>query len=360
MTGSTAQLPFPTASVTHAFREPTDIFAATGNEPVLLELISTNAFQRLKGIRFLGAIDYCRIPRPNGKLGATRFSRYEHSLGVMQLAVQYCSTREVSPSQRRLICTAALLHDIGHPPLSHSIEPLFKEAIELDHHKASEEIICGRVFLGEEVLFILKHHGVDIEMLLALISGKLKDFDGFFDGPINFDTIEGILRCHNYQRSTPAAGNPTAVTKAAIRRRQESDRDVIDEFWKLKDLVYKNLINSSEGILSDFACKLYLRRSIGLIDEELYYSTEKRLFSIFPRLRELLTSGEYQSFVACSNTAPLYYTDRNYFVDPRGNFFMWEDELRYKQTRCKRVLEIQEEPELAKVKTVAVVKGGIA
>ena len=340
MTGSSAQLPFPASSVTHAFRAPTDLCAATGNEPLLLELIGSRAFQRLKDIRFLGAIDYCQIPRPNGRPGVTRFSRYQHSLGVMQLAIQYCSARELSPTQRVLMCTAALLHDIGHPPLSHSIEPLFKEILGIDHHKASEDIICGRVSLGKDVYSILTRHAVNVDALLATISGATNDFEGFFDGPINFDTIEGILRCHNYRRGILGTHSPTVVMRAAIRRQQNSDRDIVDEFWRLKNFVYKNIINSPEGILSDFVCDLFLRRNHKIVNRELFFSTEKRLFELYPGLRKLLTSGTYKRYIARTFTAPIYFTERCYFVDLDGDFFGWKDDTRYKQTRCRRILDI--------------------
>ena len=79
----------------HDFRGPTNLPAATGNDRLLMELIETPAVQRLKEIRFLGAIDYRRVRRPNGKPGAIRYTRYQHSLGVMHLALRYCLKRRV-------------------------------------------------------------------------------------------------------------------------------------------------------------------------------------------------------------------------------------------------------------------------
>ena len=159
MTVLSAQLDISTPPVIHGFREPTDLLAATDKDPLLMELIDTQAFQRLKDIRFLGAIDYRLIRRPNGSPSAIRYSRYEHSLGVMQLSLLYCRKRRVPFPERRLVCAAALLHDIGHPPLSHSVESVFKEEFGVDHHTATEDIICGRVPLGKEVLAALRHHG---------------------------------------------------------------------------------------------------------------------------------------------------------------------------------------------------------
>ena len=173
------------------FKNPADIAAIAGNDSLLPDLINTPAFQRLKCIRFLGGIDYCLVPRPNGSHAATRYTRYQHSLGVLHLAHLYCSDRDLDPSDRRLVCAAALLHDIGHPPLSHSLESIFKERFDIEHHAATQDIICGRVPLGRAIVGTLRHHGLSVDRVVAVVSGEDADFHRFFGGPINFDTIEG-------------------------------------------------------------------------------------------------------------------------------------------------------------------------
>jgi HD superfamily phosphohydrolase len=97
-------------------------------DPLFAELVATPAFQRLKSIRFLGGIDYLLVRAPNGAKGNIRYTRYQHSLGVARLALLYCEERGLSFSERRMIWVAALLHDVGHAPLSHSLEPVFQEA----------------------------------------------------------------------------------------------------------------------------------------------------------------------------------------------------------------------------------------
>ena len=341
MTALSAQLDITTPPVMHGFREPSDIPDATGNDPVLTELIDTPAFQRLKEIRFLGAIDYCRVPRPNGQPGATRYSRYEHSLGVMQLARLYCLRRRIPPPERRLVCAAALLHDIGHPPLSHSVESVFKEKFGIDHHTASEDIICGRVPLGRYVFSTLRHHGINVEELVAVVSGEATRFDGFFHGPVNFDTIEGILRSYRYIRHAPSTSSPDTVTDAAIMRANEKDRDVVDVFWKCKDWVYKNIINSQDGVLSDFVCKLFLRRNLARIDLGTYFGTETKLFQKLPGLRKLLTSHTFKDDVMRMVNEPVYYVARSYYIDRDGDFFARQDDVRYRHSRSRSVLALK-------------------
>jgi HD superfamily phosphohydrolase len=323
----------------HNFRGPANLSVATGNDPLLMELVETPAFQRLKEIRFLGAIDYSRIPRPNGRPRATRYSRYQHSLGVMELALQYCRKRRISFPERRLACTAALLHDIGHPPLSHSVESVFKEEFGIDHHTASEDIICGRVPLGKDVLVTLRHHGVDVEELVAVVSGETMGFDGFFHGPINFDTIEGILRSYAYIQQSSTSLRPDSVTDAATGRTDDRDRNVVDAFWMYKDWVYNNIINSHDGVLADFVCRMFLRRNLARIERDAFFGTEARLFQQLPGLRDLLTSRRFEDEVIRMLDESVHYVARSYYVDQNGDFFARQDDVRYRNSRTKSVLE---------------------
>lgn len=355
-----AQLDMPTPRVRHGFRAPTgDIPDTAGNDPLLLELIDTPAFQRLKEIRFLGAIDYCRIPRPNGNPGTIRYTRYEHSIGVMQLARLYCAKRDIRPPDHRLVCAAALLHDIGHPPLSHSGESVFKEEFGIDHHTVSEDIICGRIPLGRHVFSTLRSHDVNVEELVAVVSGKTEKFDGFFHGPINFDTIEGILRSCKYVRRSSAIFSPDFVTDAAIRRADDKDRDTVDTFWKYKNWVYNNIINSKDGILSDFACKLFLRRNLGRVDIDSYFGTEDRLFQKLPGLRDLLTSHTFEKEMIRLIDEPVLYSARSYYIDQSGNFFDRQDDVRYRHSRSKCVLTFETPIDPVEVETAGRSQGAL-
>ncbi|MEM9149189.1 MAG: HD domain-containing protein [Cyanobacteria bacterium P01_F01_bin.3] len=94
------------------------------NDPVealLTALIDTPAFQRLRRIRQLG-------PAYLTFHGA-EVSRFTHSLGVMAVAMrvfdQIAGAHEPLRSHRATVLCAALLHDIGHGPFSHTAEEVF-------------------------------------------------------------------------------------------------------------------------------------------------------------------------------------------------------------------------------------------
>jgi uncharacterized protein len=95
--------------------------SADPTEALLIQLINTPAFQRLRRIRQLGPASLTF----HGAEG----SRFTHSLGVMyvarlvfdRLAKRY---PELLPHRTVTLC-AALLHDVGHGPFSHTCEEIF-------------------------------------------------------------------------------------------------------------------------------------------------------------------------------------------------------------------------------------------
>ena len=321
------------------FKAPLDAEAAA--DPLLSRLIGTPAFARLSNVRFLGGIDYARIPAPNGRPGSRRYTRHQHSLGVARLALLYAELRDLAPDERRLIGAAALLHDIGHAPLSHSLEPVFKEAFGIDHHIATADILFGRVPFGTQVHALLREAGVDVERLAAVIEGREEGHDGFFAGPINFDTIEGILRSHTYEKPAPRL-SPETVMIAATLRRGAGDRDTVDEFWRCKDRVYGAIINCEKGMLADAVCQDAMRRAIGRFTRADYLTTERRLFSKLPELRALLTAPHFEREARRALTAPLRARTRRFFTDPDIDFFARDDKARYRQKRSERILEVRE------------------
>ena len=87
------------------------------------KIVDTPVFQRLRNIRQLGLLDYV-FP------GALH-NRFNHSLGVMHIADKMVVSLQEKgkvdgKKARKIVRTAALLHDIGHYPWSHIIESVVK------------------------------------------------------------------------------------------------------------------------------------------------------------------------------------------------------------------------------------------
>jgi HD superfamily phosphohydrolase len=324
------------------FSDPVDLKRMAGGDPLFAELVATPAFQRLKSICFLGGIDYLLVPAPNGTKGNIRYTRYQHSLGVARLALLYCEERSLSFSERRTIYVAALLHDVGHAPLSHSLEAVFQEVYGLEHHRATEDILRGRVPLGREVSDLLRRYQVDADRVIAIVASNEPGHDGFFAGPINFDTIEGILRTQKYVTPNANMPSPDTVVEAAIGRATKHDRELVDQFWSCKDWVYRHVINSRQGVLADFACQMFMRRHLSELSAADYFTTESHIFRTLRGLRELLRSRSFESEVRRYFDRSIRYKARRFFVEPSADFFAREDRARYQQTKEDRLLMPEE------------------
>lgn len=90
-------------------------------EALLIRLIDTPAFQRLRRIRQLGPASLT--------FHGAEASRFTHSLGVMTIARRAFDRvaqhyPQLKPHRVTVLC-AALLHDVGHGPFSHTCEEVF-------------------------------------------------------------------------------------------------------------------------------------------------------------------------------------------------------------------------------------------
>jgi len=130
----------------HEIRDPIHVFIRLDSDE--RKVVDSPAFQRLRNIHQL-AMTYLVYP------GATH-RRFEHSLGVMELASRvfdvitkepiHPDVRNIIPAGdqkaywRRVLRMAALCHDLGHLPFSHAAE---KELLPegWDHERITAEII---------------------------------------------------------------------------------------------------------------------------------------------------------------------------------------------------------------------------
>ncbi|MGB8278707.1 MAG: HD domain-containing protein [Methylovirgula sp.] len=311
---------------------------ASGLPPLLKELISTAAFRRLTDVRFLGGIDYLLVPTPNGARTNVRYTRYQHSLGVALLALFYADLKGLSERGRQLAYAAAILHDIGHAPLSHSLEPVFEEAFGFNHHQATKDIVRGQTPLGKDVRKTLENHHLDPDHVLAIIDGDDDQFDGFFAGPINFDTIEGVLRSRRYLKPNAICPQPTDVVRAATLRQTSSDRQLVDAFWTYKNEIYRFVIRSRDGILTDHLCQRIARGSLNRLSKHDFLTTEKSLFKKLPELRVVLQISRSAPVEREAFSELVRYKERNFFIDAEADFFARDDKRRYRQSKQDRVL----------------------
>lgn len=127
-----------------------------GSPPVdvsaFAHLLDTPPFQKLRGRRQLG-VNFLVFP------GAVH-TRFEHALGVLALTQRLCAINAIGGDVSRLIQAFALLHDVGHGPFSHQLEPVLPG----NHHERGIRVILA---LKTE----LDRLGVSPDDLIAMMHG---------------------------------------------------------------------------------------------------------------------------------------------------------------------------------------------
>ena len=126
------------------FKDPVHRYIHVRDQ-VIWDLIGAREFQRLRRIKQLGTTYLV--------FHGAEHSRFNHSLGVYEVVRRiiddiFKGRPEWDESERLVVLCAALLHDLGHGPFSHSFEHVF----DLDHEKFTQAILLG----DTEVNSILK------------------------------------------------------------------------------------------------------------------------------------------------------------------------------------------------------------
>ncbi len=151
-------------------------------------IIDTPVFQRLRRIRQL-SVAYIVYP------GATH-TRFSHSIGTMHLmgrAAERLAREGLIPRDDiELLRIAALLHDIGHYPMSHAIEGYYKARADLDHEQLSAEIIVR----DPELKDVISSSGFDPREVQSIVLGIHREpvYNMLLSSDVDVDRMDYLLR----------------------------------------------------------------------------------------------------------------------------------------------------------------------
>lgn len=337
-------------------------------DQVILDILQAKEFQRMRRIKQLGPTSYV-FP------GATH-TRFEHNLGVYELTRRICNTFSKNyPSQtpgdglwdddnRLLVECAAILHDIGHGPYSHTFEHLFNT----NHEKIGQKIITDP---NTEINRALKQVAPNFPELVASVINKTypnpqvvkmissqadadrMDYlqrDAYYTGANygQFD-ISRVLRvirpykggiCFNnngmhavedyivsrYQMYQQVyfhrVGRSMEVILHHLLQRAQvvyqaghlnvtpslakflNDTWTLDDYLALNDGVmetnFSMWVNSTDPILSDLASRYLYRKPLASI------KIDEKTKNLLPKLKKLIKEAGFD---------PVYYTDTNSAFD---------------------------------------------
>ena len=192
-------------------------------EGLFLRLLGRPEVQRLHGVHQLG-LAHLVFPGAN-------HTRLEHSLGAYYIASKMAEALELPADERDEVLAAALLHDIGHPPFSHTLEEVMLDRLGVDHVDLSRAMIVGEVRAIEEserslladtdsIPTVLQEAGISPESVADLVvSPRSPDLPGqsvlevesgqahfgqknylrqIIHGPVDADQMDYLLRDAHY------------------------------------------------------------------------------------------------------------------------------------------------------------------
>lgn len=175
------------------FRDPVHDYVHI-RDHVILDLIETREFQRLRRIKQLGTSSFT--------FHGAEHTRFNHSLGVYEITRRiisqfqrnYLSVSETDglwqPKERLVALCAALLHDVGHGPFSHTFEGIFNT----NHERITGQIITSP---ETEINQVLRRLGDDFPNRVASVIDKTypnKQVVELISSQIDADRMDYLLR----------------------------------------------------------------------------------------------------------------------------------------------------------------------
>ncbi len=151
-------------------------------EGLAFDLMNTPQMQRLRWIKQLGLASLV-YPGAN-------HTRFEHSLGVYHLAGALADHLGIEVEDKLKVGTAALLHDVGHGPLSHATEAALAPYLRKEHESIIDLLRKG------ELRDVLDKHGLQPSEIQSLVNGNR--LGQIVNGEIDVDRMDYLIRDAHY------------------------------------------------------------------------------------------------------------------------------------------------------------------
>jgi len=168
-------------------------------EGIFLDLLDSPEIQRLHNVKQLG-LTHLVFP-------GAHHTRLEHSLGAYNMAYKASEILKLDEDERELVNCAALLHDIGHGPFSHTLESILRNSLDVDHVDLTERLIFGEyeIFDSREKKFIssqsvheiLSKNNINHRHIADIIKGKMRGrsyLGQLLDSSIDVDQLDYLIR----------------------------------------------------------------------------------------------------------------------------------------------------------------------
>ncbi len=157
----------------------------------LYKATTTEDFIRLTRIRQLGPT-FCVYPGATHTREAHSFGVYHVAMRILDKLLKEGASEWTTLKGQKSFAAAALFHDLGHFPFTHSL----KELPLLDH-----EVLTGKIILRDPIASLLKDWGADPEFTAKIVDTHITVddpeiifFRGLLSGVLDPDKIDYLNR----------------------------------------------------------------------------------------------------------------------------------------------------------------------
>ena len=203
-------------------------------------IIDHDAFQRLLEKKQTGLLYKV--------YSGAQHSRFEHSLGVFQITKKIAEHLRLNDEDKKAVMAYALLHDIGHIPFSHNIEPLLSK----DHDTNGAKVILDfkdaleKCDIDPDLVFSMakkkKPHPLSQLVKHKVIGADRLDYlsrDPYHIGRDERPEIDNIIKFLVYDNSNLMVEEKNADEVAAV---QELYFRLYNFFYHIKQYLINNRI----------------------------------------------------------------------------------------------------------------------
>ncbi len=240
---------------------------------VALGLLGTSEFQRLWGVRQTG---FAHLVFP----GANH-TRLEHSLGTYWVAGQMAARLGLSAEPSERVAVAALLHDLGHAPFSHTLDGPMYEVLGCSHEQVSRARIVGDdpgwPVDPPEIPAVLDRFHHDPREVAELIDPPARPrapplLRAILHGPIDADRIDYLQRDAHYTGVGHGAIDAVRLldTLRPLRGRlafAEKGRSAVEGFLVGRTLMYSTVYYHKTVRAAEMMAQAAVERMPGYPDE---------------------------------------------------------------------------------------------
>lgn len=262
--------------------------------PLIWDLINTRAFQRLRRIRQLGT-SYLTYH-------GAEHSRFTHSLGTYETMRKVLTQFErnfgwpTDERVRNLALCAALMHDIGHGPFSHTIERVF----DFHHENWTQRILVEDPEIN---YFMAKHMDADFSrdvadviakkskhrLVVELISSQLDvdRMDYLLRDAVNTGVTYGTFELERLIRVM----RPDPETNKILVKR--SGMHTVEQYVLARYFMYSQVYLHPVTVGSDVLLRHVFSRAKKLFDRGADFYVPEELKPFFARNMDEVTVAEY-------------------------------------------------------------------